>query len=64
MFYTKWASGIERFQKTRGVLRTFALALREAEKWDESPLVGPAVFLNAPKQDGLSEALARIDRHC
>ncbi len=40
VFYTKWASGIERFQKTRGVLRTFALALREAENWDESPLVG------------------------
>ena len=30
-------AGIERFQRTRGVLRTFALALREAEKWDESP---------------------------
>ncbi|MDZ4820706.1 MAG: DUF499 domain-containing protein, partial [Planctomycetota bacterium] len=46
VFYTKWASGIERFQKTRGVLRTFALALREAEKWDESPLVGAGAFLN------------------
>ncbi len=31
VFYSKWASGIERFQKTRGVLRTFAHALREAE---------------------------------
>ena len=52
VFYAKWAAGIERFQKTRGVLRTFALALREAQKWDESPLVGPAVFLSPPKQDG------------
>lgn len=60
VFYSKWASGIERFQKTRGVLRTFALALREAEKWDESPLVGPAVFLNAPKQEGLSEAAREL----
>ena len=60
VFYTKWATGIERFQKTRGVLRTFALALREAEKWDESPLVGPAVFLSAPKQDGLSEAAREL----
>jgi len=60
VFYSKWASGIERFQKTRGVLRTFALALREAEKWDDSPLVGPAVFLNAPKQDGLSEAAREL----
>lgn len=60
VFYTKWAAGIERFQKTRGVLRTFALALREAEKWDESPLIGPAVFLGAPKQEGLSEAAREL----
>jgi len=60
VFYTKWAVGIERFQKTRGVLRTFALALREAEKWDESPLVGPAVFLGASKQSGLSEAAREL----
>ena len=60
VFYAKWAAGIDRFQKTRGVLRTFALALRAAEKWDESPLVGPAVFLTAPKQDGLSEAAREL----
>jgi len=56
VFYSKWSVGIERFQKTRGVLRTFALALREAEKWDECPLAGPAVFLNERKRGGLSEA--------
>lgn len=60
VFYTKWSAGIERFQKTRGVLRTFALALREAEKWDESPLIGPAAFLNAPKREGLSEAAREL----
>lgn len=60
VFYSKWASSIDRFQKTRGVLRTFALALREAEKWDECPLVGPGVFLNAPKQEGLSEAAREL----
>lgn len=60
VFYSKWSSGIERFQKTRGVLRTFALALREAVKWDESPLVGPAVFLSAPKTQGLSEAAREL----
>ncbi len=60
VFYTKWSAGIERFQKTRGVLRTFALALREAEKWDESPLIGPAVFLSAPKKEGLSEAAREL----
>ena len=60
VFYSKWAAGIEHFQKTRGVLRTFALALREAAKWDESPLIGPAVFLNAPKFAGLSEAAREL----
>jgi hypothetical protein len=60
VFYSKWSAGIERFQKTRGVLRTFALALREAEKWDGSPLVGPAVFLNAPSQESLSEAAREL----
>lgn len=59
VFYTKWTT-IDRFQKTRGVLRTFALALREAEKWDECPLVGPAVFLSSPKQAGLSEAAREL----
>jgi len=60
VFYAKWSVSIERFQKTRGVLRTFALALREAERWDESPLIGPAVFLNAPKKEGLSEAAREL----
>lgn len=60
VFYSKWAAGIERFQKTRGVLRTFALALRDAERWDDSPLVGPAVFLGSPKRAGLSEAAREL----
>ena len=59
VLYSKWTQ-LSRFQRTRGVLRTFALALREAEKWDTSPLVGPAVFLSAPDKDGLSEALREM----
>jgi hypothetical protein len=59
VLYSKWTA-LDRFQRTRGVLRTFALALREAEKWDISPLVGPAVFLPAPDMDGLSEALREM----
>lgn len=59
VLYSKWTQ-LTRFQRTRGVLRTFALALREAEKWDTSPLVGPAVFLTAPDKDGLSEALREM----
>lgn len=59
VLYSKWTQLI-RFQRTRGVLRTFALALREAEAWDTSPLVGPAVFLAAPEREGLSEALREL----
>lgn len=59
VLYSKW-TGLARFQRTRGVLRTFALALREAEKWDNSPLVGPAAFLSAPEQEGLSDALREM----
>ena len=59
VFYTKWTQ-LDRFQKARGVLRTFALALREAEKWDTNPLIGPSVFLNQPNKEGLSEAMREL----
>lgn len=59
VLYEKWTQ-LAGFQRTRGLLRTFALALREAEQWDQSPLVGPAVFLNAPDADGLSEAAREL----
>lgn len=59
VFYTKWTQ-LNRFQKARGVLRTFALALREGEKWDKTPLVGPGILLNAPGREGLSEALREL----
>ena len=59
VLYAKWTQ-LARFQRTRGVLRTFALALREAEKWDTNPLIGPAVFLTAPEHEGLSESLREM----
>lgn len=59
VLYAKWTQ-LQGFQRTRGVLRTFALALREAEKWDTSPVVGPNVFLAAPNLDGLSEAAREL----
>jgi hypothetical protein len=59
IFYTKWAN-LEGFQRTRGVLRTFALALRDAEAWDESPLVGANVFLGQSGEPGLSEATREL----
>lgn len=59
VFYSKWTN-LEGFQRTRGVLRTFALALRDAERWDTCPLVGLNVFLTAPDKTGLSEAAREL----
>ena len=47
IFYTKWTQ-IDGFQRTRGILRAFAVALRDAEAWDDGPLAGPALFLAPP----------------
>lgn len=59
VFYSKWTN-LEGFQRTRGVLRTFGLALRDAEKWDESPVVGAGVFLTAAGEAGISEAAREL----
>ena len=59
VFYTRWTQ-LDRFQRTRGILRTFAIALRDAESWDTDPLVGPSVFLRAPGQDGIAEAAREL----
>ena len=58
-FFGKWTE-LNQFQRTRGVLQTFAAALREAEKWDTSPLIGPQVFLSAPGSEDLSPALQKL----
>jgi len=59
VFYNKWTQ-LEGFQRTRGVLRTFALALRDAEKWDQCPLVGADIFLREPGTAGISEAAREL----
>src|SRR5581483_1980076 len=59
VFYTKWTS-LKGFQRARGVLRTFALALRAAERWDPSPLVTTAALLHEPGSDDLSEAMREL----
>ncbi|MFW5652804.1 MAG: DUF499 domain-containing protein [Planctomycetota bacterium] len=59
VLYEKWTD-LPSFQKTRGVLRTFALALREAVLWDQSPLVGPQVFLNEPGKAELSPSCREL----
>lgn len=59
VFYSKWTS-MEGFQRTRGVLRTFALALREAEQWDSSPLISANAFLSKPESSDISEATREL----
>ncbi len=59
VFYGKWTN-LEGFQRTRGVLRTFALALRAALPWDEAPLVGVNVFLADGSAPGVSEAAREL----
>jgi hypothetical protein len=54
VFYTRWTSGLPLFQRTRGVLRSFAVALRDAEPWDTAPLAGPSILLGKPAEEGLS----------
>jgi hypothetical protein len=58
-FFGKWTE-LNQFQRTRGVLQTFAAALREAAKWDESPLIGPQVFLSEPGSTDLSPSLQKL----
>ena len=58
-FYTRWTQ-LDRFQRTRGILRAFALALRDAEHWDQSPLVSANVLLPAPGQEGIAEAAREL----
>ncbi len=59
IFYTKWTQ-LNGFQRTRGVLRTFTLASRDAEKWDKSPLIGANVFIGDPNKASLSEAAREL----
>ena len=60
VFYSRWTQ-LQGFQRTRGILRTLATALREAERWgDPSPLIGPAALLAAPDAPGISEAVREL----
>ena len=59
ILYTRWTQ-LERFQRTRGILRTFALALRDAERWDQGPLIGTNVFLAEPGKSDLAEATSEL----
>ena len=59
VFYSRWTQ-LEGFQRTRGILRTLAVGLREAERWDRCPLIGPAALLGPPGSEQASEALSDL----
>lgn len=59
VLYSRWTQ-LDSFQRTRGILRTLAFALREAEQWDASPLVGPAALLSEPEQHTTSPAVREL----
>ena len=59
ILYSNW-TGLPRFQRTRGVLRLFAIALRDAALWDTSPLVATNVFLRKKGERGLSDSLREL----
>lgn len=56
VFYSNWVQ-LDQFQRTRGVLRTFAMALRDAAGVDSCPLIGANIFLAKAGQDVLSDAM-------
>ncbi|RKU07988.1 hypothetical protein C6503_23710 [Candidatus Poribacteria bacterium] len=61
VFYQKWTQ-LTHFQRTRGVLRTFAIALREAEGKDTTEFVGPTTLLGTDGE--LSEAIQELVETC
>lgn len=59
VFYSRWTQ-LAGFQRTRGILRTLATALREAESWDSSPLIGASTLLRPSGEPGISEAVREL----
>lgn len=59
VLYAKWTQ-LEGFQQTRGILKTLATALRDSEKWDRAPLIGPQVLLSTAGDEALSTATREL----
>lgn len=56
VFYSNWVQ-LDQFQRTRGVLRLFAMGLRDSNCIDPCPLVGANIFLKKIGEEGLSDAM-------
>ena len=61
VFYQKWTQ-LDKLQRTRGILRMFATALRAADGKDPSPFVGPSALLDPDGE--LSEAVGELIKAC
>ncbi len=61
VFYQKWTQ-LSKFQRTRGVLRMFATALRTSDGRDPSAFIGPSALLGT--DDELSEAARELVEAC
>ena len=59
VFYSRWTQ-LGGFQRTRGILRTLATALREAESLDSSPLIGASTLLRPAGDPGISKAVREL----
>ena len=61
VFYQKWTQ-LDKLQRTRGILRMFATALRAADGKDPSPFIGPSALLDPDGE--LSEAVGELIKAC
>ena len=61
VFYQKWTQ-LDKLQRTRGILRMFATALRASDGKDSSPFVGPNTLLGPDGE--LSEAVRELIEAC
>src|ERR1700694_1016179 len=56
VFFSNWMQ-LNQFQRTRGVRRLYAMALRDSAGTDPCPLVGANLFLKKLGEDGLSDSM-------
>lgn len=61
VFYQKWTQ-LDKLQRTRGILRMFATALKASDGKDPSPFVGPNTLLGPDGE--LSEAVRELIEAC
>jgi hypothetical protein len=59
VFYGKWTQ-LSSFQRARGMLRLMAQAIRNADEWDDSPLISTNIFLGDPEREELSSSTSEL----